>query len=161
MVHAAGNDGVDVDSSANDNYPTDRLDTGRTADHWLEIGASSWKGGDQLAAPFSNYGDETVDLFAPGSSIYSTVPNNKYERTDGTSMAAPMVSGLAALILSHHPNLTARQVRTLILDSALRYGDRMVARPGTNETVPFASLSQTGAVVNAYAALQQAARQTP
>ena len=161
MVHAAGNDGADVDSSANDNYPTDRLDTGRTADHWLEIGASSWKGSDQLAAPFSNYGDETVDVFAPGSSIYSTVPNNKYERIDGTSMAAPMVSGLAALLLSHHPNLTARQVRTLILDSALRYGDRMVARPGTNETVPFASLSQTGAVVNAYAALQQAARQAP
>ena len=161
MVHAAGNDGVDVDSSANDNYPTDRLDTGRTAENWLEIGASSWKGGNQLAASFSNYGDETVDVFAPGSSIYSTVPDNKYERIDGTSMAAPMVSGLAALLLSHHPNLTARQVRTLILDSALRYGDRMVARPGTNETVPFASLSQTGAVVNAYAALQQAARQTP
>jgi len=161
MVHAAGNDGVDVDSSANDNYPTDRLDTGRTADHWLEIGASSWKGGEQLAAPFSNYGDETVDVFAPGSSIYSTVPDNKYERIDGTSMAAPMVSGLAALLLSHHPNLTARQVRTLILDSALRYGDQTVARPGTNETVPFASLSQTGAVVNAYAALQQAARQAP
>jgi subtilisin family serine protease len=161
MVHAAGNDGVDVDSSANDNYPTDRLDTGRTAEHWLEIGASSWKGGNRLAASFSNYGDETVDVFAPGSSIYSTVPDNKYERIDGTSMAAPMVSGLAALLLSHHPNLTARQVRTLILDSALRYGDRMVARPGTNDTVPFGSLSQTGAVVNAYAALQQAARQTP
>jgi len=161
MVHAAGNDGVDVDSSANHNFPTDRLDSGETASLWIEVGASSWEGNDQLAASFSNYGDETVDVFAPGSSIYSTVPGNKYERVDGTSMAAPMVSGLAALLLSYHPDLTADQVKTLILDSAPSYANQMVTRPGSNETVPFRTLARTGAIVNAYAALQRAARQTP
>jgi subtilisin family serine protease len=161
MVHAAGNDGVDVDSSANHNFPTDRLDSGETADLWIEVGAASWKGGEQLPAPFSNYGNETVDVFAPGASIYSTVPGNQYERNDGTSMAAPMVTGLAALLWSHYPALTAKQVRTIVLESATRYGDRRVLRPGSDQTVLFRDLSRTGAVVDAYGALQQASRQTP
>ena len=61
------------------------------------MGASSWKGGDSLAAPFSNYGKAQVDVFAPGVDILSTVPGGGYERESGTSMAAPVVSGLAAM----------------------------------------------------------------
>ena len=71
------------------------------------MGASSWKGGDELAATFSNYGKNEVDVFAPGVDILSTVPGNKYERESGTSMAAPVVSGLAALIMGYYPNLSA------------------------------------------------------
>jgi len=159
MVHAAGNDGEDVDSTAN--YPTRQYATGGAAERWIEVGASSWQGGRQLAAPFSNFGDETVDVFAPGASIYSTVPNNRYERNDGTSMAAPMVTGLAALLMSYHPDLSAAEVRSLILDTATRYADQQVTSPATGNVVPFRSLSRTGAVVNAYAALRQAAQMTP
>ena len=156
MVHAAGNDGADVDTT--NNYPTPRYETGGRASLWIEVGASSWKGGKNLAAPFSNYGDETVDVFAPGQSIYSTVPGNKYKRNNGTSMAAPMVSGLAALIMAYHPDLTARQVHDIILNTAVSYRDVQVTRPGNSEEmVAFGQLSRTGSIVNAPAALRRAA----
>ncbi|MCS4199686.1 S8 family peptidase [Salinibacter ruber] len=155
MVHAAGNDGANVDST--DNFPSPYYADGGRAQRWIGVGASSWEGGEKLAASFSNYGAERVDVFAPGHSIYSTVPDDAYERNDGTSMAAPMVSGLAALIMAYYPSLTATDVRTIILETATPYRNRTVARPGDGETVPFGTLSDTGAVVNAYAALQRAA----
>ncbi len=155
MVHAAGNDGASVDST--DNFPSPYYADGGRAQRWIEVGASSWKGGEKLAASFSNYGAERVDVFAPGHSIYSTVPDDAYERNDGTSMAAPMVSGLAALIMAYYPSLTATDVRTIILETATPYRNRTVARPGDGETVPFGTLSDTGAVVNAPAALRRAA----
>ncbi len=154
MIHAAGNDGTNVDSS--DNFPSPYYQDGGQAQRWIEVGASSWKGGKQLAARFSNYGAERVDVFAPGQSIYSTVPNNKYERNNGTSMAAPMVSGLAALMMAYYPSLSATEVRSIILDTATRYRDQLVSRPGGSGTVRFGNLSQTGAIVNARAALQRA-----
>ncbi len=155
MVHAAGNDGANVDST--DNFPSPYYADGGRAQRWIEVGASSWEGGEKLAASFSNYGAERVDVFAPGHSIYSTVPDDAYERNDGTSMAAPMVSGLAALIMAHYPSLTATDVRTIILETATPYRNRTVARPGDGATVPFGTLSDTGAVVNAHAALRRAA----
>ncbi|MCS3753221.1 subtilisin family serine protease [Salinibacter ruber] len=155
MIHAAGNDGANVDST--DNFPSPYYADGGRAQRWIEVGASSWEGGEKLAASFSNYGAERVDVFAPGHSIYSTVPDDAYERNDGTSMAAPMVSGLAALIMAHYPSLTATDVRTIILETATPYRNRTVARPGDGETVPFGTLSDTGAVVNAHAALRRAA----
>jgi subtilisin family serine protease len=97
-----------------------------------------------------------VDIFAPGQSIYSTVPDDKYDRNDGTSMAAPMVSGLAALMMAYYPSLTATEVRSIILDTATRYQDQRVSRPGGKGTVRFGTLSRTGAIVNAKAALQRA-----
>jgi subtilisin family serine protease len=156
MIHAAGNDGANVDST--ESFPTRRYTSGGEADLWIEVGASSPNGGEQLAAAFSNYGAETVDVFAPGASIYSTVPGNGYERNGGTSMAAPMVTGLAALIMAYHPELPPVQVRELILETATPHGATTVTVPGGSWTAPFASLSRTGAIVNAYAALQRAAQ---
>ena len=154
MVHAAGNDGEDVDSTTN--YPTRQYLNGGRAQHWIEVGASGWKKDEALVAPFSNYGDETVDVFAPGRAIYSTVPGNKYERNDGTSMAAPMVSGVAALVMAYYPDLTTAQVRNAILNTATSYKNTMVTQPGGSEKVSFGSLSRTGGVVNAHAALKRA-----
>jgi subtilisin family serine protease len=154
MVHAAGNDGENVDSTSN--YPTRRYLDGGKANLWIEVGASSWKGEPTLAAPFSNYGDETVDVFAPGRAIYSTVPGNEYERNDGTSMAAPMVSGVAALIMAYYPTLTPDQVRRIILETATSYENVEVTRPGSSQTVPFGRLSRTGGIVNAHEALKRA-----
>ena len=159
MIHAAGNDGENVDSTAN--FPTRTYLNGGQAQRWIEVGASSWEGGDQLAASFSNYGAASVDVFAPGVSIYSTIPDDQYERIDGTSMAAPMVTGLAALLMAYHPDLTALQVRDLILETATPYAERSVTVPQGQRSVPFGSLSRTGAIVNAEAALQRAAEVAP
>jgi subtilisin family serine protease len=159
MIHAAGNDGENIDSTAN--FPTRNYLDGGQAQHWIEVGASSWKGGADLAAPFSNYGAASVDVFAPGVSIYSTVPDDAYERNDGTSMAAPMVTGLAALLMAYHPDLTALQVREVILNTATPYAEQSVTVPGGNRSAPFESLSRTGAIINAEGAVRRAAEIAP
>ena len=159
MVHAAGNDGANVDST--DSFPTRRYASGGQAARWITVGASAPQADTSLVASFSNYGAATVDVFAPGASIYSTTPGNTYARQSGTSMAAPMVTGLAALLMAYHPELSATQVRQLILDTATPFADTAVTLPGGDRAVPFATLSQTGAIVNAYAALQRAAASAP
>ncbi|HWH51038.1 MAG TPA: S8 family peptidase [Gemmatimonadaceae bacterium] len=154
MVHAAGNDGADL--SKGKNFPTPVYLSGGKPATWIEVGASSWKGGDSLAASFSNWGKNEVDVFAPGVDILSTVPGNQYERDSGTSMAAPVVSGLAALIMDFYPNLTATDVKQIITSTVSNYSSQMVARPGDKAMVPFGSLSITGGIVNAYNALKLA-----
>jgi hypothetical protein len=154
LVHAAGNDGADTEREPS--YPVRAYAAGGAPQRWLEIGASSWQAPDHLAADFSNYG-RTVDVFAPGVDILSTTPGNQYESFDGTSMASPVTAGVAALIMAYYPSLSATEVRDIILQSATRYAQQPVVRPGSeSERVPFGSLSITGAVVNAHAALQLA-----
>ncbi|MGH7505769.1 MAG: S8 family peptidase, partial [Longimicrobiales bacterium] len=121
FIHAAGNDGEDL--AQTESYPTRAFLDGGTATNWIEVGASSWKG-DSLAAAFSNYGAAQVDLFAPGVDILSTVPGGGYERQDGTSMAAPVVTGVAALIMAYYPRLDAAGVKRVLLESATSYADK-------------------------------------
>jgi subtilisin family serine protease len=155
MIHAAGNEGEDL--SQNENYPTPVFLDGSRAQLWIEVGASSWKGADSLAASFSNYGQAQVDVFAPGEDIYSTVPGGEYKKESGTSMASPVVAGLAALLMAYYPDLTAADVKRIILESATRYADQNVVRPGDGGgNATFGSLSATGGVVNAYAAIRMA-----
>ena len=157
MVHAAGNDGEDVGESPS--YPIAAYQGGGSAQNWIHVGASSWKGGDSLVALFSNYGNEEVDVFAPGEDIHSTFPNNEYESISGTSMAAPVVSGLAAMLMAYYPSLTAADVKRIILQSARRYPDVQVVVPGgSGQKAPFGSLSTTGGIVDAHAAIQMAER---
>jgi subtilisin family serine protease len=152
LVHAAGNEGEHIGRKPS--FPTPFYTTGGKANLWIEVGASSWKGGDKLAAEFSNYDAERVDLFAPGVDIYSTVPGG-YERLSGTSMAAPVVTGVAALLMSYFPELTAADVKRVLLASASRYGSQRVVRPGSeSERVPFSQLSVTGGIVNVYDAVK-------
>jgi subtilisin family serine protease len=153
LIHAAGNDGADLNEEGN--FPNQDYAGGGRAANWIEVGASSWHG-DNLAADFSNYGRGKVDVFAPGVSILSTIPDAGYGRLDGTSMAAPVVTGIAATLLAYFPELTAVQVREIILQSAVRNTAQAI-RPGTDgEQVSFADLSDTGGVVNLYAAVQLA-----
>ena len=159
LVHAAGNDGENTDSTAN--FPNPRYLAGGEAANWLEVGASSWKGADSLAAPFTNFGRTTVDLFAPGVDVRSTVPEGRYEPESGTSMAAPVVTGVAALLMSYYPTLTAADVKRILLESATRRPDLQVVKPGARgpaaPKVAFGTLSETGGVVNVYEALRLAA----
>ena len=153
LVHAAGNDGADLNVEGN--FPNQEYLGGGRAANWIEVGASGWQSG-ELAAEFSNYGRGKVDVFAPGVSILSTVTDQTYARNDGTSMAAPVVTGVAAALLSYFPELTAVQVREIILAGATRYTDQQVQIPGGRERVPFGQLSDTGGVVNLYNAVQMA-----
>jgi subtilisin family serine protease len=153
MVHAAGNDAENSDTKAS--FPTPVYLSGGRAQNWIEVGASSWKGGDSLVASFSNYSHTLVDVFAPGVDILSTVPGSNYERLSGTSMASPVVTGLAALLMDYFPKLTAADVKRIIIASAVRYPNQNVERPGGG-SVKFGELSVTGGIVNAYQAVKMA-----
>jgi subtilisin family serine protease len=156
MVHGSGNDGKDLASTESFPSPVYKDGTGRAV-NWIEVGASSWKSNDSLVANFSNYGKAQVDVFAPGVDIYSTLPGGGYKKNSGTSMASPVVAGLAALIMSYYPTLTAADVKRVILESATRMGDKVVLRPGdVGGSVRFGDLSVTGGIVNAYTALRMA-----
>jgi subtilisin family serine protease len=156
MVHGAGNEGEDLASHESFPIPSYKDGSGR-AINWIEVGASSWHSNDSLVANFSNYGKAQVDVFAPGVDIYSTFPDNKYKKNSGTSMASPVVAGLAALIMSYYPSLSAADVKKIIVESSIRMADKMVLRPGDGGgTVRFGDLSISGGIVNAYSALKMA-----
>ena len=155
MVHGAGNDGKDLANEKS--YPTPVYSDGGRATNWIEVGATSWKGGDSLVANFSNYGKAQVDVFAPGVDIYSTIPGGKYKKESGTSMASPVVAGVAALLMSYYPNLTAADVKRIIMESSTKIPETMVARPGSaGGRVRFGDLSITGGIVNAWSAIRMA-----
>jgi cell wall-associated protease len=155
LIHAAGNDAENSDTIAH--YPNAYFkNNGAKATNFITVGASGYSR-DLLVAEFSNYGKKVVDVFAPGLDIYSTIPGNKYEWDSGTSMATPVVAGVAALIWSYYPKLTYRQVKFCIEKSATPI-NILVTKPGTDEKVAFSSLSSSGGIVNAYKAILIAAQ---
>jgi len=164
IVHAAGNEAANVDST--DNYPNPNLVTFHTkATNFITVGASSdlHIGNGNMIASFSNYGAGQVDVFAPGVKIYSTLPgSDRYGFLQGTSMAAPVVAGVAALIRSYFPDLSAQQVKYAIEKSAVHLADSvLVQQPGTNRKVAVTELCTSGGFLNAYAAVQLAATLKP
>jgi subtilisin family serine protease len=164
LVHAAGNDNQSLETAHN--FPTKKLLDGKTAENWIEVGASTKYGNALLPAEFSNYGQTSVDLFAPGKDIYSTTPDNTYSVYSGTSMATPEVAGIAALVLSQKPTLTAAELKKILMTTVTTFGNLETYVPdGTDRTdpdeantpgkkVPFSTLSVTGGVVNALQALK-------
>ncbi|WP_245576597.1 S8 family peptidase [Flexithrix dorotheae] len=158
LVHAAGNDAKNLDE--NTNFPTKTFKgSKKAAKNWLEIGALSWGDESNFVGSFSNYGKKSVDIFSPGVDIYSTVPGSKYQAQNGTSMAAPVAAGTAALIMSYYPDLSAVTVKDIILKSSVKFGDLMVNKPneeGEDTKIKFSELSSTGGIVNVYEALKMA-----
>ena len=154
LVHAAGNESENLDVTSQ--FPTRYYKNKKPAKTWMEIGASSWGRDSSLVATFSNYGKKSVDLFAPGVDIYSTTPNNEYEGLQGTSMACPIASGVAALIWSYFPDLTADQVKNILDQSSRKLDGLKVIKPGTIEDTAFSQLSITGGIVNTYEAVKLA-----
>lgn len=155
MIHAAGNDGRDLDKE--ENFPTRKYLKSGQATAWVEVGASSWGAEQDFVASFSNYGKRSVDVFAPGVQIYSTVPDNGYENLQGTSMASPATAGVAAIIMSYFPELTASQVSDILKKSTRKFDGLKVNKPGSGDEVPFNQLSTSGGLVNAYEAVKLAA----
>lgn len=153
FVHAAGNDGLNLDELDNLNFPNDQIKNGpEMSNNVLRVGALSENYGGKMVAGFSNYGAINVDVFAPGDAIYSTTPNNNYEFMGGTSMAAPAVAGVAALVWSQYPNLTANQVKQIIMKSGITT-NATVALPNGSGSAKFETISSSGKMVNAYNAI--------
>lgn len=157
LIHAAGNDGDDLDSESKTNYPNRNFKKGGQAKNWLEIGASSYGADEEFVGSFSNYGKKSVDLFAPGVQIYSTTPGDAYQNLQGTSMACPATSGVAAMIMAYFPDLKANEVKEILRQSTRKFDGLQVTRPGTkDEKVEFSQLSSTGGLINAYEAVKLA-----
>ena len=164
IVHASGNSSKNIDIS--NNFPTaKRYFNGvllqNNFENWLEIGASTKEYNLNLAARFSNYGKESVNLFAPGHKIFAPYPNDKYRSISGTSMATPVVSGVVALLLSEFPTMKPIEAKNIILKTVSYEGEFEVRKPIPQKNVidfqipvVFKELSSSGGIVNAYNALK-------
>lgn len=158
VVLAAGNEGTDLDTA--DRFPNDRDASGEITNNVIKVGALDTKYGTDMVADFSNYGTQDVDVFAPGVQIYATIPDNQYKYLQGTSMASPNVAGVAALIRSYYPTLTAPQVKQILMESGIPSNVEVVLAGEKGNKRPFAKASKSGKMVNAYNALLLAEKMT-
>lgn len=154
LLHAAGNDAANLDKEKN--FPTKQFDKNTNITNWITVGATTMTADLSFVADFSNYGKKSVDLFAPGVNIKSLAPESKYDVSSGTSFSSPVVSGVAALIWSYYPELTAVELKNIILNSTNTYPDLIIHRPNLgskkNKKTGFKNLSVTGGIVSAYKA---------
>lgn len=146
FFHASGNYHLDRDTAVF--YPERKFLGGSAASNWIEVGNNQPELNENLVAPSSNYGKKTVDLFAPGTDILSSTPGGQYQTMTGTSMACPVAAGLAALIWSYFPKLTASEMRKILVESVYK-PDLKVKKPGSSGLVPFSALSVSGGIINA------------
>jgi subtilisin family serine protease len=155
FVHAAGNDAKDIDVEPN--FPNDSDDKKiEFASNVITVGALNYEYGEKVIANFSNYGKLNVDVYSPGVQIYATTPNNEYKYEQGTSMAAPNVAGVAAMIRSYFPNLSAKEVKTILMNSGTSIPENVVVGGNPDDKRAFDSLSKSGKIVNAYNAFKLA-----
>ena len=156
IVHAAGNDALNIDKITH--YPCKKFENSNVeASNFIDVGALNWRDSAYVPASFSNYGKKTVDVFAPGVDIYSSKNGGGYINESGTSMASPVTAGVAAVLRSYYPFLTATQVKDIIKKSVdKRYKKKKIILPGDKEEKAkekFATLSETGGIVNLYNAV--------
>ncbi len=159
IVRAAGNDAMNLDT--NRVYPNDQWpgQSEEIANNFLVVGALNYQYGEGLLAGFSNYGLTNVDVFAPGVQIYSSTPLNTYKYLQGTSMASPAVAGVAAVIRSYYPKLSAAQVKSIIEESGIPITTEVIVptprdqRTENKNMNTLNKVSVSGKIVNLYNAL--------
>ena len=157
IVGVASNESINIDN--NSIYPNDYdQDGNEIVDNFIVVGSISHHLDENFKSYFSNYGKQNVDIFAPGDKIYTLKSKNEYLYQSGTSMSAPMVSGLAALLKGYYPSLKAKQIKKIIMESGVQYNiDIKLKNPdGSFKFIPFKDLSKSGKVINAYNALLMA-----
>ncbi len=160
LVHSSGNESISLD--AKPKYPNAHLEKWkRKAKNFITVGGSS-DGifGPCLSASFTNYSGEQVDLFAPGVKIYSTQPGgNIYGILDGTSFSSPIVAGIAALIRSYYPSLTAPEIISILNNTVTSMKGTSTCLPGSeknSEMIEWTSLCKSAGIVNAFQAIRAA-----
>lgn len=155
LVHGAGNDGENVDIKTF--FPSDCYIDSIEATNFIQVASVGRKKGKSMVSVFSNYGQNHVDIFAPGEEIVSTDTSNTYSMENGTSFSAPVVSGVAALILSYNPELTPKELIAILMESSHKFDNKVYVpnneRKGMDKA-PFTTLSKSGGIVNAYDALK-------
>ena len=157
IVNAAGNEGTDLDTIQV--YPNDQVGVGaEISDTFLTVGALNYSYGSDLLANFSNYGKVNVDVFSPGVEIWATTPLDTYEYLQGTSMASPNVAGVAAMLRSYYPKLSAKQVKRVLMDSGLSVQMDVVLGGDPENKNKFENISTSGKMVNMYNAFIMASR---
>lgn len=155
IVNAAGNEALDLDGKQV--YPNDQQGTGaEIADSFITIGALDYDYGSEMIADYSNYGVSSVDVFAPGTKIWSTTPLSTYEYLQGTSMASPAVAGVAAVLRSYYPKLTAAQVKQILMESGLSSNSPVILGGDSSNTQNFGDISKSGKMVNMFNAILMA-----
>lgn len=157
IVTSAGNSAKDL--NYHEYFPNDSFDNDvEVSDNFIMVGSTSLNMNEKLLSSYSNYGSIDVDIFAPGEQVYTTLPKNKYRFDSGTSISSAVVSGVAALIKSYYPNLSASEVKEIIMASGIEYPFEAKV-PGTKnpeKLLPFKLFSKSGKIVNAYNALLMA-----
>jgi cell wall-associated protease len=160
LMHAAGNDHLNIDEVTH--YPTTKFEGKGSATNMITIAALSWKPDSMIAAPFTNYGKKSIDLFAPGVDIHSTTPENEYKDASGTSMATPVAAGVAAVLKSYYPNITPEQMKKILVKSSLKtYKGKKIIKPGSKKGdkdryVKFEELGKNAGMINLYEAVKLA-----
>jgi subtilisin family serine protease len=155
IISSAGNSAFNLEEN-NNYYPNDNINNGtEVSNNFLLVGSISKNIDSSFLSYYSNYGVSDVDIFAPGQEIYTIIPNNEYKLDSGTSIAASITSGVAALIYSYYPNLKASEVKQILMDSGLEFNIEVTTPIEENKekTTPFNQLSKSGKVLNAYNAL--------
>ncbi|PTO95371.1 protease [Vibrio sp. 10N.286.48.B8] len=152
IVHSAGNSRNDNDIKPSFPNRYAKHYRSKPISTWLDVGASAKYADETLVASFSNFGQKSVDVFAPGYRILSTTPGNTYGSKSGTSMAAPVVSGVAALVWSRYPDLSVKELKAMLMGESKVYPELLVKKPSSPEDlVPFNTLSISGSIVDAEA----------
>ncbi|MGE9310995.1 S8 family serine peptidase [Niabella sp. CJ426] len=154
LVHAAGNDASDND--ATDNYPSSYTIQGKPLPNLIQVGASGDESLGRLVASFSNYGKKTVDVFAPGMQIRCAIVGKGTEISSGTSLASPVVAGIAALLRSYFPHLSATEVAAIIKESGTVPSKKVLMPGDDKKLVALSELCATGKIVNAANAVRLA-----
>ena len=161
IVSAASNDGINLDKLINRKFPNDHSlkNNIEVSNNFLTVGSSNYKFGKSLKSSFSNYGNNEVDVFAPGQQIYTTFPKNKFDMSyGGTSSATALTSGVAALLFSYYPKLSASEIKDILMNSGLEFSIKVKTPIKTDNMLetPFNQLSKSGKIINAYNAIVSA-----
>ena len=158
IIHSAGNESYDlnVKSVYPNPYSTVFKDK---ANNLITVGASSDPIiAESILTDFSNYGNQIVDVLSPGNKIYSSLPNQNYGYLNGTSMSAPILSHIAALIRSYFPKLSAIEVKTILLQSCWKPEDEntLFPIPQKDQVKKLNEMSAEGGIINAALCIQNA-----
>ncbi|MBN09134.1 MAG: peptidase S8 [Flavobacteriaceae bacterium] len=152
IVNAAGNDAKDIDSDSHKSYPSDNNSGVEFIDNLITVGASTFNYTENQIANFSNYGVKNVDVFAPGFQVYSSIPNGEFAYLNGTSMASPNAAGVAAVLRSYYPKLSASTIKKIIINSGVMM-HHSINKPRTEDVIGPKAISKSGKTVNLYNAL--------
>ena len=158
IIHSAGNESYDLNSKSVYPSPYSNVFKDR-ANNMMTVGASNDPViAESILTDFSNFGNQVVDLLSPGNKIYSSLPNQQYGFLNGTSMSAPVLSHIAALVRAYFPKLSATQVKSILLQSCWKPSDEnmLFPIPKKDQSKKLNEISAEGGIINAALCIQNA-----